>query len=114
MKRNLVFALALISICACNNQSTSGPGSAKDDLSSNNEKILGIWTDSSSQNALFDIRKDSIYYIEQLQAFPYIVYRDTIKINFGDHVLTGTIRFHKDTMLIASEGVESKYWKYKQ
>lgn len=31
---------------------------------SNYSKLLGIWTDGNSENAVFDIRKDSIYYVD--------------------------------------------------
>jgi hypothetical protein len=115
MKPITLFALVCC-IAACNNSKSSDTGNSSDPGKggSTKEKILGTWTDSTSPNALFEIRKDSIYYVDQATSYPYILYRDTIKINYGDHVLTGLVVFNKDTMIVESEGENSKYWKFKK
>ena len=76
-------------------------------------KLLGIWTDGSSENATFDIRKDSIYYVDQFATYNYSLSGDSIKIFYPDWTFTGAISFTKDTMIIASNDGTTKYWKFK-
>jgi hypothetical protein len=104
-------------LASCNNEKSNDgkSGDGKDRESENTkDRIIGIWTDSSSGgNALFDIRKDSIYHIVEKEAYPYIVYKDTLKVNFGESMLHGLVRFNEDTMTVQTEGIQSKYWRFK-
>lgn len=77
-------------------------------------KILGIWTDGSTENATFDIRKDSIYYVDQFKAYSYSLKEDSIKIHYSDFNYAAKIHFLKDTLVMDSKdyGV-TKYWKFK-
>jgi hypothetical protein len=77
-------------------------------------KHVGIWTDGSSENATFDIRKDSIYYVDQFVPYKYSLRGDSIKIFYPDWTFTGAVSFSKDTMIIASEDGTTKYWKFKE
>lgn len=79
---------------------------------SNYSKLLGIWTDGNSENAVFDIRKDSIYYVDQFATYRYSLTGDTITIFYPDWTFTGAISFSKDTLIIASEDGVTKYWKF--
>lgn len=75
--------------------------------------ILGIWTDGSSENASFDIRKDSIYYVDQFATYKYSIAGDSIKIYYPGWTFTGAISLSKDTLIIASEDGMTKYWRFK-
>jgi len=75
--------------------------------------ILGVWTDGSSENASFDIRKDSIYYVDPFSTYKYSLTDDSIKIFYPDWTFTGEIHLSKDTLIIASEDGTTKYWKFK-
>jgi len=79
----------------------------------NLSKQLGIWTDGSSENATFDIKKDSIYYVDQFTTYKYSLREDSIKIFYPDWTFAGAVSFSKDTMIIASENGTTKYWKFK-
>jgi hypothetical protein len=79
----------------------------------NQSNLLGIWTDGSSENATFDIKKDSIYYVDQFASYKYSLRADSIKINYPDYTFAGAVSFSKDTMIIASEDGTTKYWKFK-
>jgi len=74
---------------------------------------LGIWTDGSNENATFEIRKDSIYYIEQFATYQYSILDNNIKIQSPGGTFTGTVSYIEDTMVIASEDGTTKYWKFK-
>lgn len=76
------------------------------------QKLLRIWTDGNSENAVFDIRKDSIYYANQFNTYKYSLTGDTITIFYPDWAFTGAISFSKDTLIIASEDGVTKYWKF--
>jgi len=77
-------------------------------------QILGIWTDSTSDNAVFDIRKDSIYYVDRSETYKYELDDNTITIHYPDYAYTGEVHFIKDTLVMNSKdfGV-AKFWKFK-
>jgi len=72
---------------------------------SDSTNILGIWTDGSSENASFDIRKDSIYYVDQFATYKYSLTGDSIKIYYPDWTFTGAISLLNDTLTIASKTI---------
>ena len=78
----------------------------------NSKKLIGLWTDGSSENASFEVRKDSIYYIDQFATYLYLFNGDTVKIIYPDWIFTGAVSFSKDTLLIISENGTTKYWKF--
>ncbi|MBV9986345.1 MAG: hypothetical protein JO301_01590 [Chitinophagaceae bacterium] len=78
------------------------------------KKVLGIWTTEGAENAVFDIRTDSIYYVDQFVSYKYELTDSVITINYPDGTFRGIIRFKKDTMLINGEAGEMKYWKFKK
>ncbi|HEV8506054.1 MAG TPA: hypothetical protein VGQ53_11660 [Chitinophagaceae bacterium] len=79
----------------------------------NSNKIRGIWTDGSSENATFEIRKDSIYYVDELSSYKYSLVGNSIKIKYPDWTFTGQISFVKDTLIINSKYGKVRYWKFK-
>lgn len=83
-------------------------------LKTDREKIMGIWTNSSTQNAVFDIRKDSIYYVEKFESYKYVLKQDSIQIYYPDFVYTAKLYFIKDTLTMDSkdDGI-AKFWKFK-
>ncbi|MBC6610131.1 hypothetical protein H8B15_04320 [Hymenobacter sp. BT507] len=80
---------------------------------SDSTTILGIWKDGNSENATFDIRKDSIYYIDQFATYKYFIIGDSIKIYYPDRAFTGLVSLSKDTLTITSEDGATKFWKFK-
>lgn len=80
---------------------------------SNKDRLLGIWTDGNTENATFDIQRDSIFYVDQLSAYKYTIKDDSITISYPDWVFSGKVRFSKDTLVISSEDGQTKYWKFK-
>ena len=94
--------------------------SARSDRSTNElraikkEKIIGAWTDGNSENASFDISKDSIYYADQLDSFPYVLKDDTITIFYPDMIFKGRIHLQGDTLILKSaEFGESRFTRFK-
>ena len=84
----------------------------KNEKQNNSKKLIGVWTDGSSENASFDVRKDNIYYVEQFATYRYSFNGDTVKIFYPDWTFTGAVSFSKDTLLIISENGTTKYWKF--
>ena len=77
------------------------------------KSIRGIWTDGTTENATFEINKDSIFYIDQFTSFKYNIANDIIKIDYPDFEFVGHFGFSKDTLVITSEGDTTKYWRFK-
>ena len=76
-------------------------------------KVQGIWGSNISENAVFEIRPDSIYNVDQFKTYPYEIIDSIITIQYADFTFKGRISFIKDTMVIESDGEKSKYWKFK-
>lgn len=79
------------------------------------DKIKGIWSDGSSENASFVIKTDSIYYVDQFTSYKYELIENTIKIKYPDWIFVAKVSFLKDTLIMDSEenGI-SKFWKFKK
>jgi hypothetical protein len=75
--------------------------------------IKGIWTDGSSENATFQINEKTIYYVDELKEYKYSFKNNTLKIFFQDYTFIGVVSFKKDTLIINSNGISRKYWKFK-
>lgn len=80
--------------------------------SSLKDKILGIWGNEYSENAVFEIRRDSIYYVDQFKTYKYIIKDSTITIFYPDYIDSSKLSFRKDTMVMESDGKKDKFWKF--
>ena len=76
------------------------------------EKIIGIWTDGESENATFQISRDSIYYVDNIKNYNYSLDQDSIKINYLDFTYSGKLSFINDTLVMESNEDVSKFWKF--
>jgi hypothetical protein len=78
------------------------------------DSLIGIWTDGSDANATFDIRRDSIYYVDQFASYKYSLTADSIKIMYDDGPERFKVYFIKDTLIMDSKDLgASKFWKFK-
>jgi hypothetical protein len=77
----------------------------------NNKSILGIWTDGSTENATFEINKKTIFYVDLLKE--YKLKKDSVFIFYDDYTFKGKIKISTDTLYITNEGIERKYWRFK-
>jgi hypothetical protein len=66
--------------------------------------ILGAWTDGSTENATFDIQKDSIFYVDQLESYPYHLNGDNISIQYADYKYEAKISWIQDTLVLTDKG----------
>ncbi|MFZ5551757.1 MAG: hypothetical protein ACOZCO_01475 [Bacteroidota bacterium] len=78
------------------------------------EKVQGIWTDGNSENASFQISKDSIYYVDHFLTFKYEVKKDSIFIHYPDYFYRAGISFSGDTLILHSaEMGRRKYYPFR-
>ena len=78
-------------------------------------KIMGIWTDGSTENATFEINSKSFYYVDDFKDYSYELNKDTIQINYADHVYRAKILLRNDTLIMNSkEYKQAKYWRFKE
>jgi len=77
-------------------------------------QLLGTWTDGTTENATFDIQKDSIFYVNQLQSYPYRLKGDSLTIHYSDMIFKGKVYFIMDTMVLSDrEFGTTKYTRFK-
>ncbi len=77
------------------------------------EKLLGLWTDNNSENAVFEVKEDSIYYTEQLKSYKYNLIKDSIDIVYDDFTFEGQIQFKSDTLIMRADEYEpQKFWRF--
>jgi hypothetical protein len=77
--------------------------------------ILGIWTDGSSENATFEIKQKTIYYVDEFKDYKYFLKNNKIEINYPDNIYSAEILLRNDTLIMNSkEYGQAKYWKYKE
>ena len=78
------------------------------------EKLLGAWTDGSTENATFDIGMDSIFYVDQMEAFPYTLSGDSLTIVYSDMSFEGIVFMVGDTLVLSdAEFGTSKFTRFK-
>lgn len=79
-----------------------------------NKKIIGIWTTDDNENAVFQIKAKTIYYVDQFADYKYFLNGNKITINYPDYIYTATIEFKEDTLIMSSkEYGKAKFWKFK-
>ena len=77
--------------------------------------IKGIWTDKSTENATFEIKDKTIYYVDDFATYKYTFKNNIIKIYYSDYTFTGKVSFKNDIMFIKySSGVVTKYVRFKE
>lgn len=78
-------------------------------------RIIGIWTNGSTENATFEIKSKTIYYVDDFKDYDYKLKNDTIEIAYPDYVYRAKIEFRNDTLIMNSkEYSPAKYWKFKE
>ena len=78
------------------------------------EKLLGVWTDGSSDNATFAIEKDSIFYTDEMVSYPYSLRGNSLTITYPDMSFQGIAYFINDTLVLSdSEFGITKYTRFK-
>ena len=80
----------------------------------NKSLLIGIWTNGRTENATFEIDKDSIFYLESFQKYKYHVIGDSITIKFDGFDNTSRIEKVTKDSLILRQGIEKMtFWKFK-
>lgn len=76
--------------------------------------IIGIWTNGSTENATFEIKSKSIYYVDDFQDYTCVLKNDTIEIKYPDYTYRAEILLNNDTLIMNSkEYSQAKYWRFK-
>ena len=104
----LLFAIFLCLRCLC-----QGLQKTQSSINAYGKELKGTWTDGSSDNATFEIKKDSICYVDELSCFKYSLVEDKLKIKFADYLFIGQIKFLKDSLIIMGPDGTTKYWRFK-
>ncbi|WP_291274396.1 hypothetical protein [Flavobacterium sp.] len=87
----------------------------KNDSKISNHMILGVWTNGSTENATFEIKSNTIYYVDDFKDYNYSLQNDTIEINYPDYVYRAKVLLKNDTLIMNSkEYNQAKYWKFKE
>jgi hypothetical protein len=65
------------------------------------EQLMGIWAGENSENASFSIGKDSIYYPDQMDSYPYTLIKDSLTIIYPDMSFEGIAYLAGDTLVLS-------------
>lgn len=119
MARTLI--VILIAFCACNSSDPYTNKSFDNSVVANErpksvsvikespkeaiqkDQLLGAWTDGSTENATFNIGKDSIFYVDEMTSFPYTLKGDSLAIDYPDMSFRGTAKFSGDTLILSDQ-----------
>ena len=78
-------------------------------------KLKGVWTDGTTENAVFEIKENTIFYVDNSATYKYTLTGNRMTITYPDYLYKCVISFHKDTLVMDSNeyGVSS-FWKFKK
>ena len=115
----LAFASCSSTIGNSNNTAADTPGPvianniATKSIDSN-DKLIGVWTDGSTENASIEIGRDSIFYVDRLASYPYSVDSDIISIKYSDFVYKVLVSWRQDTLVFTDQdGVPTKFTRFR-
>jgi hypothetical protein len=78
------------------------------------DTIKGLWTDKSTENAIFEIKDKTIYYVDDFTTYKYTYKNNIIKIYYSDYVYEAKVSFSKGVLILrSSDGSVSKFWRFK-
>ena len=80
---------------------------------SKDKSILGVWQLVDEENPVFEIKKDSIFYIDQFTNYKYSTNENSITIFYTDNVYKGVFTLINDTLWIKNDDQEDKYLRVK-
>jgi hypothetical protein len=112
MWRKVLILLGLIIIVT----DCSGQNKPKQQTKSiiNKSLVVGIWTNGQTENATFEIEKDSIYYVDSFQKFKYIIVGDSITIKFdGFDNVSKIEKVTRDSLILKQGNDRMIFWKFK-
>jgi len=113
MLRKLLWALILVALINCK---TSNQVDQKQNHNKSVARpdITGIWTSGESENATFQIDKDSIFYVDAMQRFKYLIVGNSLIIKFeGKDYKCKIEKATKDSLVWISNGNRTEFWKFK-
>ena len=113
MLKKICLALSLVALINCN---TSNQVDNKQDPNKSVAipDITGIWTSGESENATFQIDKDSIFYVDALQRYKYLIVGDSLIIKFEANDYKCIIaKATKDSLVWMSNGNRTVFWRFK-
>jgi len=121
--RVLLMASLLLSGCAskkeeANSGSQVAAGNEElvpaDTTSQTKGSIIGPWGISDSENAVFSIDDDSIYYVDSDKIFKYVVSQDSIHIFFDDFKYSALVEKRtNDTLIFTDKRRRTKFIRFK-
>jgi len=110
MLKDFCLTLSLITLMSC---MTSNQVDQKQDPKTASPDITGIWTSGETENATFQIDKDSIYYVDALQRFKYLIVGDSLIIRFEDNDYKCKIaKATKDSLVWIKDGNKTVFWRF--
>jgi hypothetical protein len=121
MNKLVVFTssvLLSITFCTCqngvnnkqvNNDTIKGKEEHVNEFKS---KMLGVWKLEGDENPTFEIKKDSIYYIDQGEMYSYKTNKDSIVIFYKDFIYKGIYTMEKGKLILIEGTNKSIYFKW--
>lgn len=71
--------------------------------------LIGIWKAQGDENPTFEITKDSIFYIDQGEAYKYEIIKDTMVIYYKTWTYKGCFKVEKNKLYFKDRGKMDVY-----
>ncbi len=123
MNKLLVFSgliFLTFTLCNCQNNSSNPPknsGSVSNGLTSSQKEVVndisGIWKLKGDENPTFEIKRDSIYYIDQGEIYAFNTKSDSIFIFYNDWIYKGLFAIKEGKLILTDGTNKSIYLKWK-
>jgi hypothetical protein len=75
--------------------------------------IFGVWRSLNDEDPIFEIKRDSIYYIDQFASYKYSIIDDSITIFYSDYNFKSHIKLIQDTLIFKNAEQTDTYIRFK-
>jgi len=76
-------------------------------------QLIGIWTDRTTENATFQITRDSVYYVDSDKTFMYKIKNDSIVIDYiefsGSYKI---LKLNEDSLVLGDKETKTIFTKF--
>jgi hypothetical protein len=76
-------------------------------------KLKGAWTDGATDDATFDVKDKTIFYVDLGSDYKYSLRGDVISIKYPDYTYKAKVSCRSDTLTMSSDEYgETKFWRF--
>lgn len=78
----------------------------------NNPLLIGVWGKEKGENAKFEIKSDSIYYVDDLSSSKYLAINDSLFVDLNGYMFKVKYKVTSDTLIFYRRAEVSKFVRF--